>query len=190
MRITYPPGLQHKPKQTTCNFPKRMRLLTPCRYYNYSHLIWRTQQCVILSHRWKSLWKGILSLLSITYQNNNLGKFSLSSIYLHSFCSKPKIHQLTYRFHYVSCSHPLALLDLTVKDTKPSASRQSGWGYQGCGVWYSSKGEKLKQALHAWFPHPNPRGRHCCTAPPTAFWKRESKMRFVILTHESFLLHF
>lgn len=83
-------------------------------------------------HQWKYLWKGLLSLLSITYQNN-LEKFPFSSIYFHSFCSKPKIHQLIYRLHDANRPHPLAHLDLSLKATWPSASTQSRRGYQAKG---------------------------------------------------------
>lgn len=83
-------------------------------------------------NEWKYLWTGLLYLLSIIYQNN-LEKFPFSSIYFHSFCSKPKIHQLMYRLHDANCSHPLAHLDLSLKATWPSASTQSRWGHQAKG---------------------------------------------------------
>lgn len=121
-------------------------------------------------HQWKYLWKGLLSLLCITYQNN-LEKFPFSSMYFHGFCSKPKIHQLMYRLHDASCPHPLAHLDLSPKATWPRAHTQSRWGYQ-------PKGSTTRLIS----PIPIYVAVTACTAPPTVLWKKESETEFVILT--------
>lgn len=118
-------------------------------------------------HEWKYLWKGLLSLLSITYQNN-LEKFPFFSIYLHRFCSKPKIHQLMHRLHDANCSHPLAHLDLSLKAIWPSAPAQSGWGSQA------------KGSTTAWFSHPNVHGCHCLHSSPNCPLKEVR--HFVILS--------
>lgn len=97
-------------------------------FQSFSSDFKNTTVCSTL-HQWKYLWKGLLSLLCITYQNN-LEKFPFSSMYFHGFCSKPKIHQLMYRLHDASCPHPLAHLDLSLKATWPRAHTQSRWGYQ------------------------------------------------------------